>query len=64
MLKVASIIRIVASGFCKHRYKRERIIYGDEIIFRGHVRSEWYCVKCGRYAYSESAHSIKLGNGW
>lgn len=44
---------------CKHRWKFERKIHGDEINYRGGNRSEYWCEKCGLYEYRPELHSVE-----
>lgn len=34
---------------CKHDYRWQRNIYGDEIIMLGYHRSWWACTRCGKW---------------
>lgn len=37
--------------FCKHKWKWDRNVYGDEINYSGGKRSSWSCAKCGALKY-------------
>lgn len=42
---------------CEHEYVFIRNIYGDEINRCGGYRSQWQCMKCGKYMYSKTLYS-------
>lgn len=42
---------------CEHEYVFIRNIYGDEINRCGGYRSQWQCMKCGKYMYSKDLYS-------
>ena len=45
--------------FCRHTFKFDRNIYGDEIIERGWKRSLWRCSKCGASTARNELHSAR-----
>jgi hypothetical protein len=49
--------------FCKHKYKFERNLHGDEInavsTARKTYRSWWYCEKCGKHELREQLNRTK-----
>lgn len=44
------MIKFFKKLFCIHDFELQRIIYGDEILYRN-ARQEWKCKKCGKYFY-------------
>lgn len=44
-------MKILKMIFCRHKYKYNRKLYGDEINIHNGKRNEYRCEKCGVYKW-------------
>lgn len=57
------MFKFIEQCLCRHTYRRRRVIYGDEIIGRNGMRSEWVCTYCDKVVYSNNPFTMKKQPG-